>query len=170
VTVSFRSTSLDKQCTSYNAPPTSRKRPAAVDHFNFSCLAALFSWLEKPRNRMRRDLDCMADVLMGFHRSTFSKPNTEFNAISGLLQPRKGSCEARKIEVINGLQNVFEKWVERCKKYIACQGSTSKKRPAPHLHKVPTRSNKVSPRTLQTAFVQRLKLRVTQKGRNFFKR
>jgi hypothetical protein len=30
---------------------------------------------------------------------------------------------------------------------------TSKKRPSPHLHKVPTRSNKVSPRTLQTALV-----------------
>jgi hypothetical protein len=28
----------------------------------------------------KRDLDCMADVLMGFHRSTFSKPNTEFNS------------------------------------------------------------------------------------------
>jgi hypothetical protein len=26
------------------------------------------------------DLDCMADVLMGFHRSTFSKPNTEINS------------------------------------------------------------------------------------------
>jgi hypothetical protein len=35
--------------------------------------------LEKPRNRMGRDLDCMADVLMGFHRSTFSKLNKEFN-------------------------------------------------------------------------------------------
>jgi hypothetical protein len=34
-----------------------------------SCLGAPFSWLEKPRNRMGRDLDCMADVLMGFHRS-----------------------------------------------------------------------------------------------------
>jgi hypothetical protein len=29
---------------------------------------------------MGRDLDCMADVLMGFHRPTFPKPNTEFNA------------------------------------------------------------------------------------------
>jgi hypothetical protein len=28
----------------------------------------LLIWLEKPRNRMGRDLDCMADVLMGFHR------------------------------------------------------------------------------------------------------
>jgi hypothetical protein len=27
---------------------------------------------------MGRDLGCMADVLMRFHRSTFSKPNTKF--------------------------------------------------------------------------------------------
>jgi hypothetical protein len=26
------------------------------------------------------DLDCTVDVLMGFHQSTFSKPNTEFNS------------------------------------------------------------------------------------------
>jgi hypothetical protein len=51
-----------------------------VDHFEISCLGAPFSWLEKPRNRMERDLDCMADVLMRFHRSTFSKPNTEINS------------------------------------------------------------------------------------------
>jgi hypothetical protein len=36
-----------------------------------SCLGAPFSWLEKPRNRMGRDLDCMTDVLMWFHRSSF---------------------------------------------------------------------------------------------------
>jgi hypothetical protein len=35
-----------------------------VDHFEISCLGAPFSMLEKPRNRMGRDL---ADVLMGFH-------------------------------------------------------------------------------------------------------
>jgi hypothetical protein len=51
-----------------------------VDHFEISCLEAPFSWLEKPRNRMGRDLNCMADVLMGVHRSTFSDPNTEFNS------------------------------------------------------------------------------------------
>jgi hypothetical protein len=51
-----------------------------VDHFEISCLGAPFSWLEKLRNLMGRDLDCMADVLMGFHRSTFSKPSTEFNS------------------------------------------------------------------------------------------
>jgi hypothetical protein len=33
------------------------------------------------------------------------------------------------------------------------KGCTLKKRPSPHLHKVRTRSNKVSPRTFQTALV-----------------
>jgi hypothetical protein len=32
-------------------------------------LGAPFSWLEKPRNRIGRDLDCMVDVLMVVHRS-----------------------------------------------------------------------------------------------------
>jgi hypothetical protein len=27
----------------------------------------------------------------------------------------------------NGLQHIFEKWVEHCKKYIACQGRYFKK-------------------------------------------
>jgi hypothetical protein len=50
------------------------------DHFEISCFGAPFSWLETPRNLMGRDLNCMANVLMGFHRSSFSKPNTEFNS------------------------------------------------------------------------------------------
>jgi hypothetical protein len=33
------------------------------------------------------------------------------------------------------------------------KGGTSKKRPSPRFHKVPTRSNKVIPRTFQTALV-----------------
>jgi hypothetical protein len=51
-----------------------------IDHFKISCLRAPFSQLEKPRNHMGQDLDCMVDVLMGFHWSTFSKLNTEFNS------------------------------------------------------------------------------------------
>jgi hypothetical protein len=51
-----------------------------VDHFEISCLEAPFPWLAKPRNRMGWDLDNMADVLMGFHPFTFSKPDTEFNS------------------------------------------------------------------------------------------
>jgi hypothetical protein len=44
------------------------------------------------------------------------------HAISGLFQPRKGSSKVRNFELINCLQHVFEKWVERCKKRIVCQG------------------------------------------------
>jgi hypothetical protein len=51
-----------------------------VDHFKISYLRAPFSLLEKPRNHMGWDLDCMADVLIQFHWSTFLKPNTEFNS------------------------------------------------------------------------------------------
>jgi hypothetical protein len=51
-----------------------------VDHFEISCFVAPFSWLEKPRNFMGRDLDCMTNVLMGLHPATFSKPNREFNS------------------------------------------------------------------------------------------
>jgi hypothetical protein len=36
------------------------------------------------------------------------------------------------------------------------KGGTSIKRPSPHLHKIPTRSNKVSPRTFQTTLVNQL--------------
>jgi hypothetical protein len=38
----------------------------------------------------------------------------------GFSNREKGA--PRQEEVINGLQHVFEKWVERCKKCIACQG------------------------------------------------
>jgi hypothetical protein len=51
-----------------------------VDHFKIFCLGTPSSWLKKPINHMGQDLDCMADVLMGFHQSTFSKPDTEFNS------------------------------------------------------------------------------------------
>jgi hypothetical protein len=43
--------------------------------------------------------------------------------ISGLFQPWKGSSEeARSFKVSYGLQHIFEKWMERYKKYIAYQG------------------------------------------------
>jgi hypothetical protein len=83
-----------------------------VDHLEISCLGAPFSYL-----------DCMADVPMGFHRSTFSNSiQILSHAISGLFQPWKWSCDVINFQVINSLQYVFEKWVERCKKCIACQG------------------------------------------------
>jgi hypothetical protein len=58
----------------------------------------------------------------------------------------------------------ISKWSTVCSKFLRsgwsvvrsaslAKGGTSKNRPSPHLHKVPTRSNKVSPRTLQTDLV-----------------
>jgi hypothetical protein len=40
----------------------------------------------------------------------------------GFSNHEKGAPRQEILEVINGLQHVFEKWVERCKKCIACQG------------------------------------------------
>jgi hypothetical protein len=51
-----------------------------INYFEISCLRTPFSWLERPRNRMWRDLDCIVDVLRGFHQSTFSKLNREFSS------------------------------------------------------------------------------------------
>jgi hypothetical protein len=36
--------------------------------------------VEKARNCTGQDLDCMANVLMGFYQSTLYKLNTEFNS------------------------------------------------------------------------------------------
>jgi hypothetical protein len=53
-----------------------------VDYFEISYLGAPFSWLEKPRNHMERDLNCMEDVLVGFFQAELSP-----HAICGLFQP-----------------------------------------------------------------------------------
>jgi hypothetical protein len=117
----FRSTSLGKRCASYNAPPTSRKRAAGR--------WSLRNFLPRTSRFMvgrGRDLDCMANVIIWFYQPLF--PSRTQNSIqispheiSGLFQPRKGRSEAN-VEVINGLQHVFEKLVECCKKCIAWQG------------------------------------------------
>jgi hypothetical protein len=106
-----------------------------VDRFQIYCLGAPFSWLEKPRNRMGRDLYCMANVLMGFHQSTFSKPRQEISESSTVCSTFSRSAWS----VVRSASLV--------------KGGTSKKRPSPHLHKVPARSNKVGPRTLQTTLI-----------------
>jgi hypothetical protein len=97
-----------------------------VGHLEISCFGAPFSWLEKPRNLMGRDLDGMADVLMGFYPSTFTKSNTEFTSDLApcdfwAFPTMKTEVRGKNFDVINGLQHVFEKWVERCKKHIAYQ-------------------------------------------------
>jgi hypothetical protein len=122
-----------------------------VNHFEISCLGAPFSWLEKTRNRMGRGLDCMADVLMGFHRSRWAHPLQLLNRVT--LTLHYGCSAILKRVLFNHRNSVSETWVKRCKKCIACQGRYFEKEMSPHLHKVLTRSNKVNPRTLPTALV-----------------
>jgi hypothetical protein len=63
-----RSTYFSKTCC----------RPLITSKFLASELP--FHGWKSPQIAWGRDLDCISDVLMVFHRSTFSKPNTEFNS------------------------------------------------------------------------------------------
>jgi hypothetical protein len=124
----FLSNSVGKWCNSYNALPTSRKRAADSRSLrNFLPRSSLFMIGKAQKSHGARSGpsgECSDGVppihfFQAEHRIPFkSHPH----AISGLFQPWKGSSEARNFEVINGLQHIFEKWVERCKKSITCQG------------------------------------------------
>jgi hypothetical protein len=75
-----------------------------------------------------RSRDCMTDVLMGFHRSTFSNLNTEFNSDLApcdfwAFPTMKMELRGKKFRSDQRSAALFsEKWVERCKKCIACHG------------------------------------------------
>jgi hypothetical protein len=56
-------------------------------------------------------------------------------------------------EAFSNLQHVFEKGWSIVRSALLAKGGTSKNRPLLHLHKVPTRSDKVSARTFQMALV-----------------
>jgi hypothetical protein len=66
VTVFLWRTSLASDALLTTLHPLLENVLQTVDHFEISCPGSPFSWLEKPRNRMERDLDCMAVVLMKF--------------------------------------------------------------------------------------------------------
>jgi hypothetical protein len=106
-----------------------------------------------------RDLDCMAVVLMGFHRSTFSKPNTKFNSnlapmrFLGFSNHEKGAPWQKFRSDQRSAARFREVGWSIVRSASFAKGGASKKRPSPHLYKVPTRSNKMSPRTLETAVV-----------------
>jgi hypothetical protein len=123
----FRSTSLGNRWNSYNAPPTSRKR--APDRWplrNFLPRSSLFVVGKAQKSyRPRSGLygGCSNGVppihfFQAEHRIQFRSRPMRFLCFSN---HEKGALEARNFEMINGLQHVFEKWVERCKKCIACQ-------------------------------------------------
>jgi hypothetical protein len=130
-----------------------------VDHFEISCLGAPFSRLEKPRNCMGWYLNCLADVLMLF-------PPIHLFKSEHRIQFR--SCPVRFLGFFNNEKGAprqeISKWSTVCSTFSRSgwsvvrrasltKGGTSKKRQSPHLHKVPTQSNKVSPWIYQTALL-----------------
>jgi hypothetical protein len=159
VTVFFRSTSLGKWCSSYNAPPTSWKR--AADRWRF-------------RNFLPRSSLFVAGKAQKSHGARY-----ELNSVFGLEKVDRWSpartsviqSRSRPMRFL-GFSNhekgaprqEISKWSTVCSTFsrsgwsvvrsatLAKRG-TSKKRPSPHLHEVPTWSNKVSPQTLQTDLV-----------------
>jgi hypothetical protein len=155
----FRSTSLGKRCTSYNAPPTSRKR--AADHLslrNFLPRSSLFMVGKAQKSHGARSGlygGCSYGVppihfFQAEHRIQFKSHPMRF---LGFSNHEKGA-----------LKQEISKWSTVCSTFsrsgcsvvisiLLAKGGTSRKRPSPHLHKVPTRSNKASPRTFQTALL-----------------
>jgi hypothetical protein len=155
----YLSTSLGKRYTSYNAPPTSRKR--AADRWSL-------------RNFMPR-----SSIFMVGKAQKSQGTRSELNSVFGLekvdrwntIRTSAMQSRSRPMRFLgfsnheNGApRQEISKWSTVCSTFLrrGCsvvrsaslsKGGTSKKRPSLHLHEVPTRSNKVSPRTLQTALV-----------------
>jgi hypothetical protein len=131
----FRSTSLGKRCNFYNAPPTSRKR--AADRWslpNFLPQSSLFMVGKAQKSHGARSGlygRCSNGVppvhfFQAEHRIQFRSRPMRF---LGFSNHEKGAPRLEISKWPNGLQHVFEKWVERCKKCIACQGRCFEKEP-----------------------------------------
>jgi hypothetical protein len=163
----FFEISLGKRCTSYNASPNSWKR--AADRWslrNFLPQSSLFMVGKAQKSHEARSGlygGCSSGVppihfFQAEHRIQFRSRPMRF---LGFFNHEKGAP----------MQEI-SKWSTACSTFSRsgwsvvrtaslAKGGTSKKRPLPHLHKFPTRSNKMSPRTLHTALVFCLKIDLT---------
>jgi hypothetical protein len=104
---------------------------------------------------MGRDLDCIADVLMGMMAVPIrTSASMRFLGFSNHNKRSKPPAPLSSWSLRQTVCSTFSRsgWSVVRSAPLAT-GGTSKSRPSPHLHKVPTRSNKVRPRTLQTALV-----------------
>jgi hypothetical protein len=128
-----------------------------IDDFNILCLRASFLWLEKPRNCLGRDLNW---ILYFAWKKWISETPLEHLPYSPDLAPMwfLGFSNHEK----GVLRQEISKWSMVCSTFSRsrwsivrsaslAKGGTLKKRLLPH--KVLTRSNKVSPWTLQMALV-----------------
>jgi hypothetical protein len=71
----------------------------------------------------------------------------------GFSNHEKGAPMQEILKLSTVCSTFSRRWWSVVSSESLAKRGTSKKRPSPHLHEVPTRSNKVSPRTLQTALV-----------------
>jgi hypothetical protein len=157
----YRSTSLGNRCISYNAPPTSRKlsygrfkEPLLGWRNNLSGESAMRDWKAAmdvlteisgtPLEHPPYSPDLAPCDFLGFSnhekRAPRSKPLVSLSSWS----LRQTVCSTFSRSGWSVVRNAS-----------LAKGGTSIKRPSRHLHKVPNRSNKVSPRTLQTDLVFR---------------
>jgi hypothetical protein len=148
----FRSTPIGKRYTSYNAPPTSRKR--AADRWSvrkFLPRSSLFMVGKAQKSHGARSglyggcSNGDSPISLSASIATFQSRNADA-PLRLLCHPKKGSFKT--------IMTPFSRsgW-SLVRSVSFTKGGTSKKRPSPHLHKVPTLSNKVRPRTFQTALV-----------------
>jgi hypothetical protein len=155
----FRRTSLGKRCTSYNAPPTSRK--CAADRWSlwdFLPQSSLFMVGKAYKSHGTRSGlygGCSNGVppiqfFQAEHRIQFRSRPMRF---LGFSNHEKGAPR-QEISKWSTVCSTFSRsgWSVVRSASLA-KGDTSKKRPSPHLHKVPARSSKMNPRTLQTALL-----------------
>jgi hypothetical protein len=84
-------------------------------------------------------------ILMSASTAPFQSHNADA-PLRLLRHPKKGSFKITVTPFSKSGWSVV-------KSASLAKGCTSKQRPSPHLHKVPTQSNKVSPRTLQMPLV-----------------
>jgi hypothetical protein len=144
----FRSTSLSKRCTSYNAPPTFRKR--AADRWsllNFLPRSSLFMDGKTQKSQGARSGlygGCSNGVLpihffQAEHRIQFRSRPMRF---LGFSNHEKG-VPRQEISKWSTVCSTFSRsgWSFVSSASLG-KGGTSKKRPSPHLHQVPTQSNK----------------------------
>jgi hypothetical protein len=100
----------------------------------------LLMWLQKPRNLMGRMF------LWGQPLSPLEYPP---------YSPDLAPCDFWAFSIMKRelRSKKFRSDKRSAARFREVGGGASKKRPSPHLHKVSTRSNKVSPRTLQSSLV-----------------
>jgi hypothetical protein len=149
-----------KWCTSYNAPPTYRK--SAADRWSlrsFLPRSSLFMVGKAQKShgaRSRLYGGCSDGVpsihfFQAEHRIQFKSRPMRF---LGFSNHEKGAPRQKISKRSTDCSTFSRSGWSVVRSASLAKGGTSEKRPSPHLHKVPTRSYKMSPRTSQTALVK----------------